>query len=429
MTVQRTDVVIIGAGHSGLAMSRRLTERSIDHVVLERGAVAHSWRAERWPGLRLLTPNWQTRLPGGGYQGDDPDGHLAAAEVAELLAHYARQIDAPVQQQTTVEQVRADGDGAYSIQSDQGGWNARSVVIASGANSVPHLPDCAAALPSTITQVTTRDYRGPTTLPEGGVLVVGAAATGAQLADELARAGRRVVLSVGEHVRLPRDYRGRDVFWWMDRSGVLDERFDEVDDIVRARHVPSPQLVGSAERRAVDLAALRELGVELVGRLGTVRDGVALFSGGLANTVRLADLKAERLLDRFDAWAAATEAPVDAAVDAPHRLEPTQVDPSPRLMLDLQKQGITTVIWATGFRPRYDWLDVPVLDAKGRVRHEGGVVDAPGLYLLGASLLRRRRSTYIDGAAQDSLELAEHLAAHLQSSPRESALAAGPALV
>ena len=411
---QHTDVVVIGAGHNGLAMSRRLSERSIDHVVLERGEVANSWRAERWAGLRLRTPNWHTPLGGGGYSGNDPDGHLGAGEVAELLGGYARQIGAPVHAGTTVERVSGNSDGEYRIQTDQGVWRASSVVIASGANSEPNLPECATAAPATIAQVTTRDYRGPGALPEGGVLVVGAAATGAQLADELTRAGRRVVLSVGEHVRLPRDYRGRDVFWWMDRSGVLDERYDQVDDIVRARHVPSPQLVGSRERRSVDLAALTDLGVELVGRLGGIRDGVALFSGGLANTVRLADLKAERLLDRFDTWAAEN----DVVADAPHRLAPTEVTHSPRLMLDLHKQGITSIIWATGFRARYDWLDVPVLDHKGRIKHDGGVLDSPGLYLLGASLLRRRRSTYIDGAAADTAELSEHLAQHLDSVPR-----------
>lgn len=405
-----TDVVVIGAGHTGLAMSRRLTERSLDHVVVERGAVAQSWRTERWPGLRLLTPNWQTRLPGGGYDGDDPNGHLAAPEVATLLERYAHTIDAPLHTSTTVTRV-AKADRGYEVQTDQGTWSASSVVIASGANSRPNIPASADGLRSSILQVTTRTYGGPDSLPDGGVLIIGAAATGTQIADELARAGRRVVLSVGEHVRLPRDYRGRDIFWWMDASGVLDERYDDVDDIVRARHVPSPQLVGSADRRAIDLASLRALGVELVGRLGAVRDGVALFSGGLANTVKLADLKAERLLDRFDAWAAVHGVTDD--VDAPHRLAPTEVDSSPRLMLDLEAQGITSVIWATGFTAEYPWLDLPVFDHKGRIRHDGGVVSEPGVYLLGASLLRRRRSTYIDGAAADTADLAAHLVRYL----------------
>lgn len=405
-----TDVVVIGAGHTGLAMSRRLTERSIDHVVVERGAVAQSWRTERWPSLRLLTPNWQTRLPGGGYEGDDPNGHLSAPEVADLLENYARVIDAPVHDSTLVERVSRVDEG-YQIDTDHGTWRASSVVVASGANSRPTIPACADGLPASIRQVTTRTYAGPDSLPDGGVLIVGAAATGTQLADELARSGRHVVLSVGEHVRLPRDYRGRDIFWWMDSSGVLDERYDDVDDIVRARHVPSPQLVGSSDRRTIDLASLRTLGVELVGRLGAIRDGVALFSGGLANTVKLADLKAERLLDRLDAWAA--EHGVAGEVDAPHRLDPTEVDSSPRLMVDLRKRGITSVIWATGFTAEYPWLDVPVFDHKGRIRHEGGVIAEPGLYLLGASLLRRRRSTYIDGAGADTAELSEHLVEHL----------------
>jgi putative flavoprotein involved in K+ transport len=190
---------------------------------------------------------------------------------------------------------------------------------------------------------------------------------------------------------------------------VLDERWDQVDDIVRARHVPSPQLVGSAYR-AVGIGALHERGINIVGRLGRVHDGVAQFSGGLPNTVRLADLKLDRLLERFDAWAAAA----DADVGPVERFEPTIVDESPRLELDLVGEKVGTVLWATGYRPDYSWLDVPVLDYKGRLWHEGGVIaDAPGLYVLGTSLLRRRRSTYISGAAHDSAELAEHLVGYL----------------
>ena len=178
--------------------------------------------------------------------------------------------------------------------------------------------------------------------------------------------------------------------------GILDERFDEMDDITRARHVPSPQLIGTPEHRPLDLNSLHEAGVEIVGRLGMIRDGVGLFSGGLANTFRLADLKLGRLLDRFDTWA--QETGVDD-VAAPSRPEPTRLDATPRLELDLRREGIDTIVWATGYRPDYSWLEVPVVDRKGQLRHDGGVVtDAPGLYLLGTSLLRRRRSTYISGA-------------------------------
>ena len=386
-------------------MSRRLTERSIDHVVLERGEAGNSWRADRWESLRLLTPNWQTGLPGHDYAGSDPDGYMSSLEVADHLDSYARVIAAPLRSGVTVTSV-APTDTSYRVVTDQGDWEAASVVLANGGSGVANVPAVAAGAPSDILSLTSKTYRSPSQLSDGGVLIVGASASGAQLADEIAASGRRVTIAAGEHVRMPRTYRGRDVFWWMDAVGVLDERWDEIDDIIRARHVPSPQLVGSDDRRTVDLASLRERGVQVTGRLGRIQDGKAQFSGGLANTVRLADLKLDRLLDRFDSWAASS----GVAVGDIERFAPTEVDAAPRLELDLAREGIETILWATGYRPDYSWLDVPVLDYKGRLEHEGGVVSgAPGLYVLGTSLLRRRRSTYIAGAAQDTEEIAEHL--------------------
>jgi len=408
--VPSTTVVIIGAGHSGLAMSRRLAERSIDHVVLERGGVANSWRADRWESLRLLTPNWQTQLPGQAYDGTDPDGYMSALEVADHLAGYARAIDAPVHTEVTVTSV-APTDHGYRVSTDGGVWEARVVVLANGGSGIANLPPVADGVPAGILSLSSKTYRSPDQLPSGGVLVVGASASGAQLADEIAVSGREVTVAAGEHVRMPRSYRGRDIFWWMDAVGVLDERFDEIDDIIRARHVPSPQLIGSPDGRTVDLGSLRDRGVRVTGRLGRIQDGVAQFSGGLANTVRLADLKLDRLLDRFDAWVQATDVDVPGGVE---RFAPTEVDASPVLELDIADAGIETIIWATGYRPDYSWLDVPVLDYKRRLPHEGGVVTkSPGLYVMGTSLLRRRRSTYIGGSGQDSEELAEHLEGHL----------------
>lgn len=288
------------------------------------------------------------------------------------------------------------------------------MVLASGACNLPVVPAAAAGIPAAVATVTPMTYRGPEQLPEGGVLVVGASATGCQLADEIHRSGRPVTLAVGEHVRLPRTYRGRDVFWWLDQAGVLAERYDGVDDVVRARHTPSPQLIGTPDRRAVDLDALRRAGVRLVGRLGGISDGRAQLSGSLANVCALADLKMGRLLTRFDDWASASG--VVADLEPAHRLERTTVDRRPTLELDLRSGQIRTIVWATGFRPDHSWLDVPVLDRTGHVRHDGGVVtDAPGLYLMGAPLLRRRASTYIHGADVDAAELAAHLHAFLDA--------------
>jgi putative flavoprotein involved in K+ transport len=406
----RSTTVIIGAGHAGLAMSRCLAERSIDHVVLERGAVANTWKTERWDSLRLLTPNWQSRLPGYGYEGDDPDGYRAMPETIAFIERYADVISAPVRTHTEVTSVRP-GNGGYAVATNQGDWHCRTVVLASGACTIPHIPAVAEAVPATINMITPVQYRNPGELEEGGVLVVGASATGVQIADEIHRSGRPVTLATGEHIRAPRVYRGRDIEWWMDAAGVLDERYDEVDDINRARSVPSLQLTGSTERRMTDLNALTAIGVKLIGRLAGINDGKAQFSGSLRNVCALSDLKMNRLLNTIDEWA--TDNGLDDTVDPPHRFAPTEVEASPPLALDLTSGTIKTILWATGFHPDYSYLEVPVLDRKGRVCHDGGVVEAPGMYLMGIQFLRRRKSALIDGAGDDARDLSAHLASYL----------------
>jgi len=412
----QTTAAVVGAGHAGLAMSRRLTERSIDHVVLERGEVANSWRTQRWPTLRLLTPNWQTRLPGYDYAGDDPDGYMPVTDVVATITRYARLVGAPVRTATTVHTVRAVPEG-FEIRANGDVLRTRAVVLATGACNRPAIPGIAGAVPPSITTLTPLTYRDPGQLPDGGVLVVGASATGVQLAGEIHRSGRPVSLAVGEHVRLPRTYRGRDIFWWLEATGLLAERYDEVDDLTRARHLPSPQLTGTPEAVTTDLNTLTAVGIRIVGRLGRITDGVAQFSGALANTCALADLKMNRFLNRADQWATASG--LDDDLPPPHRFAPTYVDPRTPLELDLTSGEITTVLWATGFRPDHSWLDIPVRDRTGHIRHDGGVVTgAPGLYVLGMPVLRTRASTYIHGAGADSEALAAHLHSFLGSRHR-----------
>jgi len=413
----RTTTLIIGAGHAGLAMSRCLADRSIDHVVIERGEVANTWKTERWDSLRLLTPNWLSRLPGYGYEGDDPDGFRDMPETIAFIERYAEVISAPVKTHTTVHSVRAT-DSGYEVATDQGDWQCRSVVIASGAFNIPRIPAVAEAVPSGVATFTPNRYGRAENLPEGGVLVVGASATGVQLADAIHRSGRPVTLSVGEHVRAPRTYRGRDIKWWMDRAGVLDEFYTEYDNLERVRNLPSLQLAGSPENRTLDLNALTDIGVSVVGRLAGINAGKAQFSGSLRNQCALSDLKMNRLLDRVDEWA--TECGLDGEVDPPHRFDTTRVGESPPLGLDLSKGEIRSIVWATGFSADYSWLDVPVLDRKGRVKHEGGVVQAPGMYLMGLPFLRRRKSSLIDGAGDDARDLSAHLAAYLDGESREA---------
>jgi putative flavoprotein involved in K+ transport len=306
----------------------------------------------------------------------------------------------------------AAGGSGYVVSTTGGTWQAPVVVLATGAFNLPRVPGLAADLPAALEQVTMHDYKRPDALRPGRALVVGASATGIQIADELLRSGRDVTIAVGEHVRMPRTYRSRDIMWWLDSIGRLDERFDQVDDLVRARNVPSPQLVGTPDRTDLDLNALVSRGAELVGRLATVRDGTAYFSGALRNVCTLADLKLNRLLGTVDAWA--TEAGLGDPDGA--RPEPTRVPEAPRLAIDLVADGYETIVWATGFRADYSWLELPVLDRKGEIRHDGGVVrDAPGLYRIGLNFLRRRKSSFIHGASDDAAELVDHLAGHLET--------------
>jgi putative flavoprotein involved in K+ transport len=313
-----------------------------------------------------------------------------------------------------VTSVTRGADG-YRVATDRGDLSCRTLILATGACNRPSVPPLQAAVPSDVHCITPFEYRSPGQLPDGGVLVVGASATGVQLAWELHRSGRPVTLAVGEHVRLPRTYRGRDVLWWMDAAGIWNQRYDEIDDLTRARRLPSPQLVGTPERLTLDLNALSAAGVSLVGRLAAIRDDRALFSGGLRNLFALADLKMERLLDAFDEWALTDDRAADAP--PPQRFAPTAVPPSPRIELNLRSGEIRTIVWATGFHPDYRWLDVPVLDRKGQLRHEGGVVvDSPGMYAIGLPVLRRRKSTFIHGAEDDARDIVSHLVSHLSGS-------------
>jgi len=400
-------------------MSRCLTDRSIDHVVLERGEVANSWKHERWDSLRLLTPNWQAQLPGYGYEAhaanklgatSNADEFMTMAEVIDFIERYAQVVAAPIQTHTEVRSVTRVDDG-YEIATNRGEWQCQAVVVATGACNVARIPTVADALPSSIVSVTPMDYDNPAQLPDGGVLVVGASATGIQLAEEIHNSGRPVTLATGEHVRMPRAYRGKDIQWWLDAAGVLDMRCAEVDDIVRARNIPSPQLVGSADRAIVDLNVMAELGIKLVGRVAGLSGSTLQFSGSLRNCCTLADLKLNRLLTLLDEWA--TDNDADDVHEPAHRFEPTHVQASPPLALDLNGGEIQTVVWATGYRPDYSWLHVPVLDRKGRIRHDGGVVDSPGMYLMGSKFLRRRKSSFIHGAGDDAAELSEHLTSYL----------------
>jgi putative flavoprotein involved in K+ transport len=434
------DTVVIGAGHAGLAVSHRLTDRAIEHVVLERGRIGERWRSARWDSFRLLTPNWLARLPGWAYTGGDPDGFMDAPQFVDYLGAYASAFDAPVRSGTTVLEVRAAGN-RYVVTTDRGGWTAANVVIATGYHARARIPPYATEVAADVVQATPAGYgeptsergtseaevkldrygeptsergtseaevkldryKGPARLPDGDVLVVGASASGVQIADDLVRAGRRVTLAVGGHTRLPRTYRGRDMLWWLDRSGSLDRTADDMADPDSAQWETSLQLAGTG--RAVDLGALQDRGVRLAGRLLGVEANRARFADDLAETTGAADARMRGALERLDRRAVAL------GVDGPPEPVPPVAPARGPAELDLRRAGVAAIVWATGFRPWYPWLAVPVLDRDGLLQHRRGVTAAPGLYAIGLKFQYRRRSTFIDGAREDAEYLVDHIAA------------------
>jgi putative flavoprotein involved in K+ transport len=335
---------------------------------------------------------------------------MTMPEVVDYLESYSRSFAAPVETGTTVTALERAAVG-YRVETDRGVFCAGSVVIATGDCAVPFVPDLGSTLPTDVVQIVPSRYRNPSQLPDGGVLVVGASASGIQLADEIHRSGRPVTLSVGRHTRLPRRYRGKDILWWLDQMGVLDETMDEVFDIGISRRQPSLQLVGRPDHNSLDLPLLQQQGVRLLGRAVAVEGTTFSFADDLIAYTAAADVKLARLLTRIDDFVvrAGLAGKVGEAEPFVPFLWP---EPAPTV-LDLRAAGITTVLWATGFHPSYPWLKVPILDDRGEIRHRGGITPAPGLYVLGLRFLRRRKSNFIDGVGQDALELAEHIARRL----------------
>ena len=396
-----TNTVIVGGGQAGLAVSRMLTAQNYDHVILEKGRIAQRWISGSWDSQRLLTPNWMTRLPYLRFGGQDTDGFMRAGEVAAFLRGYATTSGAPVIEHTPVTSIRRT-DERYRVEADSGIWRADHVVVATGHAAIAAVPRFGADLPADVFQTTAARYRNPGALPDGGVLVVGAAASGVQIARELADAGRRVVLSVGRHTRLPRQYRGMDSFWWLDRMGVLKRSRDSIADT--ATDKPSLQLSGGSA--AVDLAALEAVGVRLTGRMTAVDGPRVTFRDDLASSANDADRRLTRLLDRIDTHIEYSG--LTAEVWPREPFNGISATPAPT-SLDLRAEGISTVVWSTGYRRSYPWLHVPVLDARGEIVHQAGVTAAPGLFVVGRQFQTRRNSTFIDGVGHDAALIAEHI--------------------
>ena len=424
--MRRTDVIVVGGGQAGLAMSRCLSAARIEHAVLERGRVAERWHSERWDSLRLLTPNWMTRLPGFQYDGPEPHGFMTASEVARFLESYAGSFPAPLETGTAIEALEPSAD-RFVVTTSAGVWQTRNVVVATGYADQPLVPAMASALDG-VHQVVPTDYRNPSELPAGGVLVVGGSATGIQLAHEIQASGRQVVLSTGQHLRVPRRYRGPDIMWWLDRAGILDATAESVFDVDASRHAPSFQLVGTTDHATLDFERLRRAGIVITGRLAGIDRHRVRFDDDLLKTTVAADVKLAGLLSRLDVFA--DRAGLDAIVGPSEPFEPlwpaftrAPVD------LDMKSAAIDTVIWATGYRRTYPWLKLPLLDAHGELLQSGGVSPWPGVYAIGLPFQRTRKSAFIDGVGADARVLTGHIAIRLgqrdsgHDSRRDSAIA------
>ncbi len=401
--MRNVDTIVIGAGHAGLATSRLLTDAGRDHVVLDRGRLAESWRTARWDSLRLLTPNWMSRLPAWSYQGRDPEGFMAAAELVRYLESYAQSFDAPVQQRTSVLDVRPV-DGGYRIGTTRGDWSARNVVVAAGPR--PRVPRLAERLHPQTWQIHTNRYRNPSSLNTGGVLVVGASASGVQIAAELRQAGRDVILAAGAHTRLPRRYRGMDIMWWLEQIGALDRTVDDAADASHARREPSAQLSGGHGAPDLHLRRLLDLGVVVTGRLAGMDGQRAWFHDDLPSTTSAAEARLRRTLRRIDKYVvtAGLESEVLPAADPVPVVLSGAMD-----SLDLRAAGISNVVWATGFRHAYPWLRVPGAVSGGEPTQYRGITPARGLYVIGLRFLHRRNSQFIDGSRHDARTIVEHL--------------------
>ena len=404
-TIETVDTLVVGGGQAGIAMSEHLIGAGIDHLVLERGRIAEAWRSRRWDSLVANGPAWHDRFPTRRFEDVDPDGFAPRESVARYFETHARELDAPVRCGVEVRRVaRREGASGFVAETSAGTVRARNVVAATGPFGRPVIPPLVPG-GAGIHQLHSADYRNPAQLPPGGVLVVGAGSSGGQIADELNRAGRDVVLSVGPHARPPRAYRGRDYCWWL---GVLG-KWDAVTPDAGAEHV-TISVSGARGGRTVDFRRLAAEGVTLVGRAAGFGDGAMHFAPDLAETIARGDADHLAVLDEADAYVEAQglDLPPDPGA---RRLPP---DPAcltePILSLDLAARGIGTILWATGYVPDYGWLDVDVLDERGRPRHRRGISDEPGLYFLGLPWQSRRASSFIYGVWHDARFIAEQIA-------------------
>jgi putative flavoprotein involved in K+ transport len=395
------EVAVIGAGQAGLATSWFLTQSGVDHVVLEAGGVADTWRKRRWDSFCLVTPNWSVQLPGAKYDGTDPDGFLPLAELVDYFQSWAESFDAPVEENSPVTSLEAD-DGGFLLSVPSGKLKARTVVVATGAFQRPHRPAGAEALSDGVTQLFAEEYHNPEALPPGAVLVIGSGQTGCQLAEELHKAGRKVFLACGRCVWVPRVLEGRDIVWWMIESGFMDRTPDKLPSPM-ARLLGNPQATGHGGGRDLNFRLLNDMGVELVGRYLGADGSKIRFADDVATSVDFGDARLADLLKFIEAYCASIGA-------TPPRLEmPPPLRIKTRTELDIAQDRIGAVIWTSGYRPDYGWVKFPVCDDMGFPVQTDGRTKVPGLYFMGVHWMRKGKSSILYGVGEDAEVVAQHI--------------------
>ncbi|MEQ8291416.1 MAG: NAD(P)/FAD-dependent oxidoreductase [Roseovarius sp.] len=405
MTPEKTNTLVVGGGQAGIAMSEHLTKNGIAHIVLERHRIAERWRSERWDSLVANGPAWHDRFPNMEYTVSEADAFPGKEEVADYFVDYAKMIGAPVRCGVEVTHVRRnEGRPGFRAETSAGVIEAQNVVAATGPFQRPVIPDIVPA-EAGVVQMHSTGYRNPDQLPEGAVLVVGAGASGSQIAEELLASGRKTYLSVGPHDRPPRSYRGRDFTWWLGVLGKWDLSTPGPD----SEHV-TIAVSGANGGRTVDFRRLAAEGMTLVGRTEAYAGGTLTFAADLAGNIAHGDRNYLSVLDEADAFISRN------GLDLPEEPEAREIGPDPDCVtdpireLDMAEAGITSIIWATGFSVDYGWLEADVFDASGRPRHQRGVSPEQGVYFVGLPWLSRRGSSFIWGVWHDAKYIADHIA-------------------
>ena len=405
MPTERVGTLVIGGGQAGLAMSHHLKRRGLPHLVLERGRIGERWRSERWDGLKFQFPNWSVRLPDFPFPHDDPDGFADLSAIVDFIDAYAGFVAPPIRCGVNVTRLSRDGADGFIAETSEGAIAADNVVVATGPYQRPLLPDLLRDAPE-LFQIHAANYLNPEQLPAGAVLVIGAGASGAQIAEELHRAGRRIFLSVGQTARLPRRYRGHDLIWWFEQLGIFDKRPEE-----RGPIRVYPAISGAYGGHTIDYRRFAGEGITLLGRVVAARGRMLDIAPGLGKSLAEADLYYATFLDMADAHARnrGLTLPEDRAARA--RLPDPSCVTEPVRRLDLRAESINAVIWATGYGVDFGWIDCPVFDRHGAPLQRGGVTALGGLYFLGLQWMSRMASSFMSGVGDDAAVLADHIAA------------------